>query len=136
MKTHAPEPTAPVSTPPTVQRRVWAIWLVASLLLVTSLGTLGYASVSVYMATQIVHQDRVPLSATENPMSYGLRYQLVSFPSREDRLPLHGWFIPGVLSDGRLTTDRTIVVVHGKDAGPCLKTWKPPTLAASITYRE
>src|SRR6185312_17074013 len=48
----------------------------------------------------------------------------VTFPSREDHLQIQGWFIPGVLLDGSLTTRRTIIMVHGvrtnradKDAG-------------------
>jgi len=35
------------------------------------------------------------------------------FASRGDALTLRGWFIPGVLSGGRLTVQRTIIVVHG-----------------------
>ena len=50
------------------------------------------------------------------PSDYGLSYRDVSFPSRRDHLRLRGWFIPGVLPAGQLTTARTIVMVHGLDS--------------------
>jgi uncharacterized protein len=52
----------------------------------------------------------------KTPSHYGLSYRDVRFPSREDQLMLAGWFIPGVLPDGRLTTERAIMVVHGLDS--------------------
>jgi uncharacterized protein len=52
----------------------------------------------------------------KTPSDYGLSYRDVRFPSREDRLTLAGWFIPGVLPDGQLTIARAILVVHGLDS--------------------
>ena len=46
-----------------------------------------------------------PLLST--PGELGLLYQDVTFPSREDRLPLRGWLIPGILPSGALTLSRT-----------------------------
>lgn len=52
----------------------------------------------------------------KTPSDYGLSYQDIRFPSREDQLLLAGWFIPGVFPDGQLTTARAIIVVHGLDS--------------------
>jgi pimeloyl-ACP methyl ester carboxylesterase len=53
----------------------------------------------------------MPIYAT--PASLGLQYKDVIFPSRDDHLLIRGWFIPGVLPNGHLTTQRTIIMVHG-----------------------
>jgi pimeloyl-ACP methyl ester carboxylesterase len=78
---------------------------------VTGLVTLVYTSLSIYVATQLAHQPPIALQAT--PASLGLTYRNVTFPSREDHLTLSGWFIPGVMPDGLLTSRRTIIMVHG-----------------------
>lgn len=81
-----------------------------------------YATISFLIAKKLAYAPHVLHEST--PSSLGLEYRDVTFPSREDRLQIHGWFIPGVLPDGRLTTRRTIIMVHGvrtnradKDAG-------------------
>lgn len=81
------------------------------LLTLTTLVTVAYASLSVYVATKLVYVPPTPLYAT--PSSLGLAYKDVTFPSRGDHVQLRGWFIPGVLSNGQLTAKRTIVFVHG-----------------------
>ena len=95
---------------------------VAVLLLISLVLTSSYAAVSIYIATQIMSVQPKPIYAT--PASLGLQYKDVIFPSREDRLQIQGWFIPGVLPNGHLTSQRTIIMVHGngtnradKDAG-------------------
>jgi uncharacterized protein len=55
-----------------------------------------------------------PLYAT--PASLGLQFKYVTFPSRVDQVQLKGWYIPGVLPNGHLTSQRTIIMVHGKGA--------------------
>src|SRR5579863_7557840 len=81
------------------------------LLILTSIVTFAYASISVYVATQLAYVPPTPLYAT--PASMGVTYRDVTFRSREDSLQLRGWFIPGVLPNGKLTAQRTIVFVHG-----------------------
>jgi uncharacterized protein len=71
----------------------------------------GYSAVSIYMAMRIMDVQRMPIDTT--PASLGLRYKDVTFPSRYDNLQLKGWFIPGVLTNGQLTSQRTIIIVHG-----------------------
>lgn len=52
----------------------------------------------------------------KTPTDYGLSYRDIRFPSRQDQLMLAGWFIPGILPDGQLTTARAIMMVHGLDS--------------------
>jgi uncharacterized protein len=85
--------------------------VLGGLLLISGLLGFGYVAVASYIAEQLVYATPTPIDKT--PASLGLRFAAVSFPSREDHLTLRGWFIPGVLPSGRLTVDRTIVVVHG-----------------------
>jgi uncharacterized protein len=84
---------------------------VAALLTLSGLLTLGYIGISSYIAEELVYE--APKAIVKTPASLGLRFANVSFPSRHDQISLKGWLIPGVLPDGRLTVDRTIVVVHG-----------------------
>ncbi len=85
--------------------------LVAVLLMLSAVLTFSYTAISIYMATQLVHKPQIPLKAT--PASLGLQYKDVTFPGREDHLQLRGWFIPGVLPGGQLTSQRSIIMVHG-----------------------
>jgi len=72
---------------------------------------LCYVGISFFVATQMVYAQ--PKAITETPAVLGLNYRDVSFPSRQDHLLLRGWFMPGVLPNGQLTTERTIIMVHG-----------------------
>lgn len=94
-------------------RRGWR-WLI-TFLIACGLLAFSYASASIYMATQIVDSTARPLGS-QTPAEFGLAYRDVTFFSREDRVSLRGWFIPGVLPNGRLTTDRTLIVLHGNGA--------------------
>jgi uncharacterized protein len=113
MQAHTPSSAA--SAPPTgkkstrVGRRRRR--LVAVLLILATVITSSYVAVSIYIATQLMVVPRTPIYAT--PASLGLQYKEVTFPSRDDHLPLPGWFIPGVLPGGHLTSQRTILMVHG-----------------------
>jgi uncharacterized protein len=85
--------------------------VIVTLLTISAILTFAYSALSIYIATQLVYVPQKPIYAT--PASLGLTFQYVTFPSREDHLQLRGWFIPGVLSSGRLTSQRTIIMVHG-----------------------
>ena len=73
--------------------------------------TLGYVGISFLVATQVAFAQ--PTAITKTPADIGLNYRDVSFLSREDHLLLRGWFIPGVLPNGQLTVERTIIMLHG-----------------------
>ncbi|HEX9037357.1 MAG TPA: alpha/beta hydrolase [Ktedonobacterales bacterium] len=108
-----PRPQPPVSPGQRTgkPRRGWRGWLIA-LLVVSGLLTSSYAATSVYMATQVVDLTGRPLNS-QTPAEFGLAYRDVGFLSREDQVSIRGWFIPGVLANGHLTTDRTLIVLHG-----------------------
>ena len=86
-------------------------WIVVTLLIVSVIVTVAYTALSIYIATQLVYVPQKPLYAT--PTSLGLQFKYVTFPSRVDHMQLKGWYIPGVLPDGKLTSQRTLIVVHG-----------------------
>ncbi len=96
--------------------------LVTILLIISTVLITAYVAISLYISTQLVYVPQKPLYAT--PASLGLKFQYVTFLSRDDHIQLRGWFIPGVLPNGNLTAQRTIIMVHGtrtnradKDAG-------------------
>src|SRR6266568_9270952 len=78
--------------------------IVRGLLLTVGVLSLAYASASVYVAIRVVHAD--PLPVLQTPAAFGLSF-------REDHLAVRGWFLPGVLPDGRLTAERSLILVHG-----------------------
>ena len=85
--------------------------LVVALFIGLEVLILCYIGISFFVATQMVYAQ--PKAITETPAALGLNYRDVSFLSRQDHLLLQGWFMPGVLPDGKLTTERTIIMVHG-----------------------
>lgn len=105
----APGAPAPAVTPRgahPVARRV-----VAALLLIAGLVMFSYAGVSTYIATKLVYAPQKPLVG--DPSQSGLTWAPISFPARGDGVMLQGWVIPGVLPNGQLTDDRTLILVHG-----------------------
>jgi len=84
---------------------------VVVLLIISTVLTILYGAISLYISTQLVYVPQKPIYATH--ASLGLQFQYVTFPSRVDHVQLRGWFIPGVLPNGKLTTQRAIVFVHG-----------------------
>jgi uncharacterized protein len=114
MLTQTPSSTAPapVEDMSTRKGKVWRR-VVAALLTLSVLLMVGYTGVSFYIATQMQIGNRTPIYAT--PASLGLQYKDVTFPSRYDNLQIKGWFIPGILPNGQLTSQCAILMVHGID---------------------
>jgi fermentation-respiration switch protein FrsA (DUF1100 family) len=67
----------------------------------------AYFSLSAYVASSLTKVERIAL--TENPSSFGISYQDVSFTSREDNLNLKGWYLEGEQGEP------TIIMVHGRE---------------------
>jgi uncharacterized protein len=63
-----------------------------------------YAAVCALGAREAMRIPRLPL--TLDPVSLGVPYENVSFPTRVDSLSLKGWFLPGV-------NGQVIIFVHG-----------------------
>lgn len=101
--------TPKISTPRHAGHRLRKF--IVALVVITEILTFFYAGISVYAATRVEYQAPLPITST--PAAYGLSYRDVTFYSRVDHLRLRGWFIPGVLPDGHLTSQRTIIMVHG-----------------------
>src|SRR5260370_4022675 len=85
--------------------------IIVTLLTIAAILTFAYSALSIYIATQLVYVPQKPIYARS--ASLGVTFRYVTFARREDHLELRGWFIPGVLSSGRLTSQRTIIMVHG-----------------------
>lgn len=113
MTTQPPSFVSPAVQMSTRADRRWRRF-VAVLLILSVVLTLGLAAITIYIAKRLAYSSQVMPYAT--PTSLGLRYKDVTFPSREDHIQLRGWFIPGILPNGRLTTQRTIIFVHGTRA--------------------
>jgi fermentation-respiration switch protein FrsA (DUF1100 family) len=67
--------------------------------------------VSAYLGGLATKVDREPL--TINPADLGLEYEDITFPSREDHLMLHGWFLPSPDSE------EVIIILHGAESNRC-----------------
>src|SRR5215813_13718479 len=106
-----PKTAGALAPKPDTKGGEWVRRVVAAVLIITGLATVAYSGLSIYVATQLAHQAPIALQAT--PASLGLQFRDVSFTSREDHLALKGWFIPGVLPDGKLIAVRAIIMVHG-----------------------
>lgn len=88
--------------------------IITGFLVISALLAFLYVSASIILALAIAYRPQRPITRT--PSSLGLSYRDITFYSREDHLKLRGWFIPGILPDGRLTVDRTIIQVHGANS--------------------
>ncbi len=100
------QPQRGVKKPDRLLRRIVVVLLIVSVIV-----TAAYTALSIYIATKLVYVPQKPLYAT--PASLGLQFKYVTFPSRVDKVQIKGWYIPGVLPNGNLTTQRTIIMVHG-----------------------
>jgi fermentation-respiration switch protein FrsA (DUF1100 family) len=87
--------------------------IITGFLIISGILAFFYVSVSILLAIIITNRPLKPITRT--PSSFGLNYRDVTFLSREDHLLLHGWLIPGILPDGRLTVERTVIQVHGAE---------------------
>ena len=116
MSSRSPSSVLPVTQPQGGVKTTGRLlrWIVVALLIVSVIVTMAYTALSIYIATQLVYVPQKPLYAT--PASLGLQFKYVTFPSRVDQVQLKGWYIPGVLPNGHLTSQRTIIMVHGKGA--------------------
>ena len=99
------------SAPDSRRKRSLVHKFILALLIAPELLALGYMGISFLVATQVAYAQ--PKALTKTPADFGLSYRNVDFLSREDHLLIRGWFIPGVLPDGQLTAERTIIMLHG-----------------------
>jgi len=87
---------------------------IVAFFMLSGLLTFCYAGLSAYIAMRAENVPPVPITRT--PATCGLKYRDVTFYSRVDHVRLRGWFIPGVLPNGKLTSQRTVIMVHGTNS--------------------
>jgi len=80
----------------------WWLKLGLALILVVAIAILGISGFLGYSMTKV---ERVPIE--ENPALLGLKYEDVSFLSRDDELTLRGWYLPAQNSE------LVVIMVHG-----------------------
>ncbi len=80
----------------------WWLKLGLALILVVAIAFLGISGFLGYSMTKV---ERVPIE--ENPALLDLKYEDVSFSSRDDELILRGWYLP--IQD----SEQVIIMVHG-----------------------
>jgi fermentation-respiration switch protein FrsA (DUF1100 family) len=88
--------------------------IIIGFLIISALLAFLYISASITLALVLTY--RPPRPITRTPSSFGLSYRDITFQSRDDHLLLRGWFIPGILPNGHLTVERTIIQVHGANS--------------------
>jgi len=82
----------------------WFLRIGLPLILVVVVAFLG---ISVFLGHSMTSVKRVPIAG--NPALLGLSYEEVSFPSIDDDLTLHGWYLP--VQD----SEPVIIMIHGAD---------------------
>ena len=68
---------------------------------------IAFLGISAYMGYSMTRVERVAI--TESPADYGLAYEDIEFPSREDNLTMRGWYLPADNSGA------IIIMVHGAE---------------------
>lgn len=100
------------------------IWTWVFVLLLA--GLVGYLSVGVYAALTLTRVGDHP-QYDNDPGTFGLAFETVTFPARIDGLQIAAWFIPN--PEG----EKALVMVHGRDASKQNAiSGKFPELAAGI----
>jgi len=82
----------------------WFLRIGLPLIIVVVVAFLG---ISVFLGHSMTAVERVPIEG--NPALLGLSYEEVSFPSVDNGLTLHGWYLP--VQD----SESVIIMIHGAD---------------------
>ena len=84
-----------------------------SVIVVIVLLIAGYLAVGYIAADKLTYAQR--MFTDDNPSNYGMSYEDVNFPAREDGLNIAGWYIPANESQAAEKSP-AIVMVHGWNA--------------------
>src|SRR5688500_1554280 len=111
-----PVAAAPATAPARVRRAAFLTRRAMGVTLAALGGavTAVYVVVCSYMALTLTRPERVPF--TKSPEQFGLAYESVTFPSRDDHLTLDGWYLPAAPTTSQATPKRPVIVVHGKSS--------------------
>jgi len=80
----------------------WWLKLGLALILIVVIAILG---ISAFLGHSMTKVERVPIE--ETPALLGLKYEDISFSSRDDELTLRGWYLPAQNSE------QVVIMVHG-----------------------
>ena len=72
--------------------------------------SVAYLGIGAFAITQVTQIDPDHEKYFDTPATFGIEYQEVTFPAREDELQIAAWYIPNPEADA------AIIVVHGRDA--------------------
>jgi dipeptidyl aminopeptidase/acylaminoacyl peptidase len=86
----------------TSRRIIRTIVGIALFLVIAYLGIGGYA------ISELTKVDQY--TGTDTPDKFGVEYEEVNFPAREDGLQIAAWYLPNE------TSDKAIIIVHGRKA--------------------
>ncbi len=71
-----------------------------------ALGLAFALAVSIYASYWLTQTEREPVY--DHPSNHGIAYEEVSFPSRYDRVHLHGWYLPSA------SDSRCVIMIQGE----------------------
>jgi fermentation-respiration switch protein FrsA (DUF1100 family) len=83
-------------------------WWLKVIIGVVVLVIVAFLGLSAYLGASATRVERIPI--TVSPADLGLDYEDITFPSREDHLILHGWFLPSPDSE------QVIIMLHGAES--------------------
>lgn len=67
----------------------WWLKLIISLIAIV---VVAFVGISAYLGYSMTRVERLPIE--ETPADMGLKYEDITFPSRDDKLTLRGWYLP------------------------------------------
>jgi fermentation-respiration switch protein FrsA (DUF1100 family) len=95
---------------------------------VVALLIIAFLGISAYMGYSMTRVERIAI--TESPGDYGLAYEDIEFPSREDSLTIRGWYLPAENSEA------VIIMVHGAESNRADTSVGLPEIAADIVNHD
>ncbi len=84
--------------------KLWLKILIGVVVLVI----IAFLGLSAYLGATATSVERIPV--TVSPTDFALEYEEITFPSREDHLTIHGWFLPCPDSE------YIIIMLHGAES--------------------
>ena len=83
-------------------------WWLKGIIGLVVLVIVAFLGLSAFLGASATRVERIPV--TISPADLGLDYEDITFPSREDHLTLHGWFLPSPDSE------QVIIMLHGAES--------------------
>lgn len=117
------------SQPAQIRGRAFII----TLFTLATLLTTTYVAASIYITTRLTIVK--PQAVEGTPADFDLDYRDITIPARGDHIAVPGWLVPGIMPDGSLTVERTIIMVHGTDGARTERSVGIINLSAELARR-